>query len=224
MLICRSAGGSVNYSVILDWHDNTEEDLAGYNVYRSNTPNSYGNPIAAGVQASEYSDTVTADGTTYYYVVRAVDESGNESVNSNEASLYLPVDSDTDGIDDNWELHYFGNLFSSSELSDTDADGVKDFFEYLFGSDPTSASSRGGVVANVNNQDGTSMVFRWVVKEHLTLGADYGFSISPDMGSWLSPLPEDYSAVEYSENGMTHVTLEIASDYGNKVFLVLTKP
>ncbi|MFQ5523737.1 MAG: S8 family serine peptidase [Acidimicrobiia bacterium] len=71
--------------VDLDWADNAEADLASYNVYRSETSSgSYG--YVATTTASAFTDTGLTNGTTYYYVVTAVDTSGNESVYSTEAS------------------------------------------------------------------------------------------------------------------------------------------
>ena len=71
----------------LDWADNTDSDLAGYDVYRSTTSGGpYTQANGALVTTSSYLDSGRVNGTTYYYVVRAVDTSGNESGNSNQAS------------------------------------------------------------------------------------------------------------------------------------------
>ena len=58
--------------MILDWADNTEQDLAGYRIYRD------GGSLTT-VSASSYTDTGLSNGTTYCYEVSAVDTSGNES-------------------------------------------------------------------------------------------------------------------------------------------------
>lgn len=81
--LSAAAGDS---QVVLDWDDNIESDLAGYNVYRSTTSGDYGDAIATGVTSSDYTDTELTNGTEYFYVVTAVDTSGNESAESNEAS------------------------------------------------------------------------------------------------------------------------------------------
>jgi len=73
-------------SVSLDWADNGEPDLASYTVYRSTTSGSGYVSIATGVVLSTYADNTVANGTTYYYVVTAVDTSSNESGTSSEAS------------------------------------------------------------------------------------------------------------------------------------------
>ena len=77
--------------VDLDWDDNAEPDLASYNVKRSTTSGEPYTTIATGVAASAYTDTTAVNDTTYFYVVTAVDNSGNESGNSNEASA-TPTD------------------------------------------------------------------------------------------------------------------------------------
>jgi hypothetical protein len=78
-------------NVALDWNDNTEGDLNGYNVYRSTTSGSgYSKLNAASVLNSEYTDNTAAGGQTYYYVVTAVDTSLNESDESNEVFVEIP--------------------------------------------------------------------------------------------------------------------------------------
>ena len=74
-----------NSSAALDWNDNTDTDLAGYNVYRGTAPGVYAKVNTNIVATSAYSDTGLTNGTEYYYVVRAVDTSGNVSTDSNEA-------------------------------------------------------------------------------------------------------------------------------------------
>jgi hypothetical protein len=74
-------------TVSLDWDDNSEPDLDGYNVFRGTTPGgSYTQINGALVTTSSYDDNTVSNGTTYYYVVTAVDTSSNESFASNEAS------------------------------------------------------------------------------------------------------------------------------------------
>lgn len=87
-LLAGGGEGVVN----LDWLDNTEPDLAGYDVFRSTSP---GGPYAvingAPVMVSSYDDSAVSNGTTYYYVVTASDDTGNESAQSNESSA-TPTD------------------------------------------------------------------------------------------------------------------------------------
>lgn len=76
-----------NEQVSLDWADNTEPDLAGYNVYRRTAGSgAYGKVNTSLVTTSAYTDTGLVNGSAYDYVVRAVDLSTNESINSNVAT------------------------------------------------------------------------------------------------------------------------------------------
>ncbi len=81
--------------VWLDWNNNSEPDLAGYKVYRSTTPGSDYSKINGPLPLeyltiSEYIDSSVTNGTTYYYVVTAVDSSGNESSYSSEVGDVMP--------------------------------------------------------------------------------------------------------------------------------------
>ncbi|WP_169853159.1 DUF7594 domain-containing protein [Anaerohalosphaera lusitana] len=73
-------------SVSLDWTDNSEGDLESYTVYRSTTSGSGYAAVAQGVSSSDYTDNTVTNGTTYYYVVTAIDTSSNESGYSSEVS------------------------------------------------------------------------------------------------------------------------------------------
>jgi len=73
--------------VVLDWDDNTEENLDGYNVYRDDSSGGPYTKINGSLVAdSNYVDDTVTNGNTYYYVVTAVDTNSVESDGSNEAS------------------------------------------------------------------------------------------------------------------------------------------
>ena len=61
-------------------------DLAGYNVYRSTSAGGPYPMIASNRLTSDYVDLGVANGTTYYYVVAAVNTSGQVSPYSGVAS------------------------------------------------------------------------------------------------------------------------------------------
>jgi len=68
----------------LAWDANAEGDLDNYNVYRSITSGGSYNLVASPTTNS-YSDVGLTASTTYYYIVSAVDVSGNEGEKSVEA-------------------------------------------------------------------------------------------------------------------------------------------
>ena len=66
---------------MLDWANNSESDLAGYNVYRSSSPTGGWQQLntAGFIAGSVYNDTAAPDGQVSYYRITAVDTSNNES-------------------------------------------------------------------------------------------------------------------------------------------------
>jgi hypothetical protein len=73
--------------VNLDWDDNPESSVAGYNVYRAVFSGLTSTKLNdSPIPSSNFMDTTVINGTTYYYVVRATDARGNESDNSPEVS------------------------------------------------------------------------------------------------------------------------------------------
>jgi hypothetical protein len=97
------ANGSENGSAVIAWNgpgtnaDSTAlTDLAGYRVYQSTTSGAYtSGPVATVTAPASGGGTATATINnlapgTYYFVVRAYDSSGTESVYSNEASKTIP--------------------------------------------------------------------------------------------------------------------------------------
>lgn len=83
----------------LEWDNNIEADLLGYNLYRAQTPGGpYTKLNAAPLSVNRYMDTDLETDVKYYYVVRAVDKSENESDYSSEESAvaYFGIDTTDD--------------------------------------------------------------------------------------------------------------------------------
>jgi hypothetical protein len=71
----------------LSWNASTESDLAGYKVYQGTGSGTYGAPITTLPKTTtSFTATGLQNGTTYFFVVTAYDNSGNESTYSNEVS------------------------------------------------------------------------------------------------------------------------------------------
>src|SRR5918997_2758813 len=89
------AANAADGRVALDWADNTEGDLRGYNVYRSTvTPvPTTGTPLngSTPLTGSTFTDSAVQNGTIYNYVVRAVDNAGNASTASSNANAMPDV-------------------------------------------------------------------------------------------------------------------------------------
>ena len=86
----KSFSIQVGYVVNLSWTASTTPNVT-YNVYVSMVS---GGPYtiinSSPITGLTYQDLDTISGNTYYYVATAVDSAGQESVNSNEASVTIP--------------------------------------------------------------------------------------------------------------------------------------
>jgi subtilisin family serine protease len=172
-------------SVTLDWADNTESDLAGYNVYRSTTSEGPYTKINGStvVSSSSYVDTGLSNGTTYYYVVRAVDTSTNESGNSNQASATPQGSGGGGGDEGEFSLALTGTSTSQGSswtaivtIAATDATG-----QPVNGVSVTGSWTPGGGDGCTTNGSGTCTVD---VSQHKRV-----------------------SSVTFTVNGATHTTL-----------------
>lgn len=79
------AAGAGDGEVRLSWDGRS--GVKGYRVKRATTAGGPYTTVAAMVTTDNYVDRTVNNGTTYYYVVSAIDGTGNESVNSNEVSV-----------------------------------------------------------------------------------------------------------------------------------------
>jgi hypothetical protein len=78
------------HMVTLTWKASSSQ-VTGYNVYRSEAPGgNYLRINSSLVRELTYTDKTVVSGRTYYYVTRAVDGRGYESVNSNEIPAVIP--------------------------------------------------------------------------------------------------------------------------------------
>jgi hypothetical protein len=76
-------------AIELVWQRNTEEDFAGYNIFRAAEGGEF-EKIAGPIDAPAYSDRVVEMGKTYRYAVSAVDRTGNESARTAPVEVVAP--------------------------------------------------------------------------------------------------------------------------------------
>ena len=87
-----SLTGTGTHDVILSWTASTSSAVAGYNVYRGTSSGGESStPLnSTPVNGTTYTDATVTAGTTYYYVVMAVNSSNVQSAASNESEATVP--------------------------------------------------------------------------------------------------------------------------------------
>jgi dockerin type I repeat protein/fibronectin type III domain protein len=88
VIIVLSHVGSLEAGTVVNlaWDTNTESDLAGYKVKYGTAPGTYSTVLPLPKSTTTYQVQSLTPGTTYYFVVTAYDNAGNESLPSNEVS------------------------------------------------------------------------------------------------------------------------------------------
>src|SRR5262249_20455472 len=84
---------SKRHKVTLTWQPTAStsgKSAASYSLYRGTTSGGPYSKLASGIKDTKYEDNLVVSGTTYYYVVTAVDEAGRESSYSAEIQAKVP--------------------------------------------------------------------------------------------------------------------------------------
>ena len=90
---------------------------------------------------ASYQPAFAADGRTLVFTSFASDlADGDYNDRRDVFTVKLAVDSDADGLDDDWEVAFFNDL-SRDGNGDFDGDGQSDRMEFLSGTDPTNQGS-----------------------------------------------------------------------------------
>ncbi len=127
---------------------------------------------------------------------------------------YTFTDANNNGIPDAWEQRIFGQVSPSRTRStDTDGDGMSDYFEFLAGTSPTNAAS----VMRVSARPLLSGTIR--VDWQQVNGRRYQLQSSSDLVTWRDVVPW-FTAT--SQNG--GVTLPKSSTNGPTFFRLNTEP
>ena len=143
-----------NAQVSLSW--SAPSGATSYNVLRSTSTGGPYSSIASGVTTTSYSDTSVTNGTTYYYVVQAVNSAGTSGnsapasatpsgelqtrVTANQSSFYVYEDEDS-GFNHGFPSGSFANPTSNIATIHLDAGCVDDPADTTTGCYPSTNTS-----------------------------------------------------------------------------------
>ena len=89
--VSGSGVSQATHSVALKWSASASSGITGYNVYRSTVSGGpYTKIDPSPVSTPEYTDSSVQAGATYFYVVTAVNSSGQESGHSSQTEAQIP--------------------------------------------------------------------------------------------------------------------------------------
>jgi len=101
------------------------------------------------------------------------------------------LDTDADGIADEWEIDKFGDLPTADASSDTDGDGITDLEEFTINYDPTVSIYQGYITQEEHDQE----IFELTEENRYLYKGDYDFDGDVD-GYDLSWFSHEYGLTE----------------------------
>ncbi len=143
--------------------------------------------------------------TTHVLTITATDGfSANPGITTHTLTIDLAdageKDADGNGLPDLWETGY--SLTDATASGDSDGDGVRDFFEYLSGTDPSLSTSATQVPEIVDPVSPPEMVLEWRARNGLRLDEDYFVETSGDLTTWTSlTAATGYELLSITEDG-----------------------
>ncbi|MFC1976782.1 hypothetical protein ACFLWS_00720 [Chloroflexota bacterium] len=207
-LIATAGDGQVG----LDWNDNSEGDLAGYNVYRSLSSGANYTEIESLWTSSNYTDTGLTNGITYYYVVTAVDNVTAQSGYSNESSATPgdPPPAAPTGL-----VATSGKQLVSLDWNDNgegDLDGYNVYSSLTSGANYTQIN---GVLVSTSNYTDTGLTggvtYYYVVTAVNTLANESGYSNEDSATPWAPSLWTQTSQADFEAGVSDNVSTTLSS-------------
>ncbi|MFH0953892.1 MAG: hypothetical protein V1873_06150 [Verrucomicrobiota bacterium] len=150
-----------------------------------------GYQVAGGEKLAEYD---YADGSNTAVLVRVNIARGTSTV----VSVYR-VDSDDDGMPDDWEQTNFHDLVTATATSDYDHDAQLDWEEYVTGSQPTNVASVWGLSHDPADAATNRFVIRWLSASNRLYDVFQTTSLLDSFGPLSTDLPSSPPENAYTD-------------------------
>lgn len=193
--------------VTVNWSKNSEPDIAGYNIYYGTSSGSYSEEMYVDQDtfcadtSCSYQFNSLQEGQTWYFVLKAVDDGGQESVGlSNETSKYIESSYTVGGVSIS---QIFQELGSGEYRLTVMANGTYEV-EPLGNSEPVVSISANSlevleseaviITASASDPEGDPLMYSWYVDGTLDFSGD-------DSGSWADWIVGSHSVYCIIDDG-----------------------
>lgn len=170
--------GRDSNSIIVSWSDLVGLGVSTYSVYIDGIAN----PVQVAGNTTQTIVYGLQPGTEYVCRVSyTLSDNRVSGLSSPGSGRTWGVDSNSDGIPDDWQISYWGTSASKwgAPNDDSDGDGMTNYQEFLAGTDPRNAAS--SLKTEVQMVDGL-LYFKW----NTVSGKVYQIQYSTDFHTWVN--------------------------------------
>jgi chitin-binding protein len=196
-----------NAQVALSW--SAANGATGYNVKRSTTNGGPYSNVATNVTGTSYTNTGLTNGTTYYYVVTAVNASGESPV-STQVSGTPTGTGDTGGVTVTKAVPANGPWFSELQVRLANTNPITAMTVTVVVQRTTGVSHSGqyntvgGQITQSNASTASTVTYTWTLNAGQTLGASTSRTFAAQLGGTgtVHPVTGDTWTVSYTTGGV----------------------
>jgi hypothetical protein len=202
------AATSGNEQVALTW--NAVSGATGYNVKRSTTNGGPYVNVAQGVTTNAYTNTGLTNGTPYYYVVTAVNASGESPVSLQVSATPATTGSDTGGVTVTKAVTSASPWFNELQVRLANTSPITAMTITVVVQRTTGVSysgqynTVGGQITQANASTASTVTYTWSLAAGQTLNASTSRTFAAQMGGTgtAHPVTGDTWTVSYTTGGV----------------------
>jgi len=203
------AAVSGNAQVALTW--NAVSGATGYNVKRSTTNGGPYTNVAANNTSTSYTNTGLTNGTTYYYVVTALNASGESPVSLQVSGTPAATGGDTGGVTVTKAVTSASPWFNEIQVRLANTSPITAMTVTVNVARTTGVSysgmynTVGGQITQSNSSTTSAVTYTWTLNAGQTLGASTSRTFAAQMGGngTAHPTTGDTYTVTYTVGGVS---------------------